>query len=316
MTERGGMAANENERRIDETIARIAARSHHVDAFEAAVAEAESKLHIEMRTPATGANRPVDLTRRAIERAVRGYVGWISAQVAAFDRSIFSAVRELGDRVRAVEARTDVVGSAVTRLERSVVPPDGFDGFDGELATAREEAMSQPWADRALDALGHPGGRVLHAEAGTGTMVAALQAKGFDAYGVEPSYGTYEVGVEEGLEIHYGDVVDHLLRVPRGALSRIILSGCVERLGVPDLVTLSRCAGALLERGGRIVVCSATPESWSRTEHPAVADLAPGRPLHSATWVELLAREHFDGIIVLDDAPEWYVVSAERSDRG
>jgi hypothetical protein len=176
--------------------------------------------------------------------------------------------------------------------------------------------MSQPWADRALDALGRPDGRVLHAEAGTGRMVAALQAKGIDAYGVEPSYATYEVGVDEGLEIHYGGVVDHLLRVPRGALSGIVLSGCVERLGVPDLVTLSRSAGALLERGGRIVVCSATPESWSRTKHPVVADLAPGRPLHSATWVDLLAREHFDGIIVLDEDPEWYVVSAQRSDRG
>jgi hypothetical protein len=335
------MATSESERRVDATIARLAARTH-VDAFESAIAAAESNLHIEMRAPARDANRPVELARRTIERSVRGYVSWVASQVAAFDRSIVSAVRELGDRVRTVEQTVDRLGVAATRLERSVVTPDGFDNM---VAPTREEAMSQAWAGRALEALGHVSGRVLHAEAGTGRMVLALQGNDIDAYGVEPSYAAYEVGTEAGLEIHYGDVIEHLHRVPLGALSGIMLSGCVERLGVPDLVTISRRAGALLESRGRIVICSAAPEYWIRAKSPVGVDLAPGHPLHSATWVELLTREHFDKIVVLEgprpsfavlpeeicgaaainanfevvralcDASEWYVVSAERGER-
>ena len=215
--ERDGMASNENVRRIDDTIARFAARAHGADAFESALAAAESNLHIEMHGPPKNANRPVELTRRAIERAVRGYVGWIASQVAAFDGAILEAVRELGNRVRAAEENVDVLRSAVTRLERSVVTPDGLDAL---METTREDPMGQAWAERALDALGHPDGRVLHAEAGTGRMVAALQAKGIDAYGVEPSYATYEVGVEEGLEIHFGGVIEHLRRVPADCTRR------------------------------------------------------------------------------------------------
>lgn len=341
--ERDGMASNENVRRIDDTIARFAARAHGADAFESALAAAESNLHIEMHGTPKNANRPVELTRRTIERAVRGYVGWIASQVAAFDGAILEAVRELGNRVRAAEENVDVLRSAVTRLERSVVTPDGLDAL---METTREDPMGQAWAEHALDALGHVGGRVLHAEAGRGSMVASLRANGIDAYGVEPVYAAYEAGADEGLELHFGGVIEHLRRVPAGALAGIVLSGCVERLGVPDLVTISRLAGALLETRGRLVICSATPEYWSRAKSSVGADLAPGRPLHSETWVELLTSQHFDEMVVLDgprpsfrqvpeetanaetingnfeilrafcDAPEWYVVSATLSEPG
>jgi hypothetical protein len=335
------MTGDENAGRIDDTIARLAARG--ADAFDAALAAAASSLPIETRVPATNAARPVELTRRTIERAIRGYVGWIASQVEAFDGAILAAVRELGDRLRAAEADVAVVRSAVARLERSVVT---HDGCDDAIAAAPEDAMSEAWAARALEALGPVRGRVLHAEAGRGTLVAALRTRGVDVYGVEPRPAAYESGVEQGLEIHSGGALEHLRRVPAGVLSGIVLSGCVERLGVPDLVAISRLVGTGLEGRGRLVVASAAPEHWARTQSPVGADLLPGRPLHSATWVELLGAQPFDDIVVLDgprptlrpvpattagadvindnfetlrarcDAPEWYIVAATRRERG
>ena len=53
---------------------------------------------------------------------------------------------------------------------------------------------------------------------------------------------------------------------------------------------LADLATAALVDGGRLALVGTAPESWTRVAGVVAADLAPGRPLHSATWAELLER--------------------------
>jgi len=257
------------ERELDAMFARYAPASASDD-FDDVLAFAETQSFIHADVPTASRRAPLAYVKRVLRTFMAWYVRFLAQQVTAFAGAITRAVSLLGRRVDALETAT-----AVTP-ERALVRGDA----GPDLA---------PWLQLVVGAVADAPGRVLHAEAGAGRLVQALADSGVDAYGIEPVEDTGLEAARAGLDIRTDDVLGHLRSVPDGVLGGVVLSGCIDRRPLGEVLALPDRAVAALAPGGLVVVLSAGPGAWARGLDPVVADLAPGRPLHPETWVHLLS---------------------------
>lgn len=207
--------------------------------------------------------------KRAVDRLVGWYVRYHTAQLARGQWAAARALHTLADEVEALRPS----------LAAEAGWPTAADGPD------------RWWLDLALDALrGAAPGRVLHWACGSGGLLDALADAGLDAYGVDGSADAVTAAVARGRDARTDGLAEHLETVAPGSLAGVVLDGPVQWLGPGqrDRV-LDRLPDALAP-GGVLVLASATPAAWARTAPPAVADLAPGCPLHPETWVSLLGE--------------------------
>jgi hypothetical protein len=146
------------------------------------------------------------------------------------------------------------------------------------------------------------------AECGDGQLLRTLA--GLDVYGVEPRADLAESAALSGLDVRNDGVLDHLRLVEAGALSGVVLVGMVDRAPVGAQVAALEHAARVVGPGGRLAVAGTSPAAWG-ADNPVEADLAPGRPLHPATWVHLLEQLGFatPDVVERDGA---YVVTTAR----
>src|SRR5207247_2359476 len=144
------------------------------------------------------------------------------------------------------------------------------------------------------------GGRVLHGEAGDGSLVAHLVQAGIDAYGVEPDDDIALEGAARSLDIRADELAAHLKLLDSGSLAGVVLSGVINRLPLGGQLELLDLGAAKLAPNGRLVILGTDPAAWGRTRSPVQADLSPGRPLHADTWVALLQARGFGPVDVWD----------------
>jgi len=228
-------------------------------------------LAIDTEVPVDSSSRVKSAGKRALRGAQRWYVRYLAEQVEHMGRTIGGALVGLDARLRRVEEQA---------------------GVQHAMLRAEVLASSAPALDPAvpaicLSALAGASGRVVHAEAGGGDLVLALQAAGIDAYGVDPG-----LGVEPGrsdLEIWRVDVLEHLRSLEPRSLGGAVLSGIVDRLPPGELVALVDVVWAALEETAAMVVVTTDPRWWLRLGSVR-ADLAPGRPLNPETWVHLFVE--------------------------
>lgn len=261
------------ERELDEMFDRFAPPSVS-DSFEAALGRAESRGYITDDAPTESARLGSPQMKRVIVRTVGFYVRHVVTQVNELSGNLTRALRLLGDRVRAVEA---------------AVP-----ATDPRLRTPAErlpEVTTEPSAllDREVGArLASTTGRVAVLECGDGAILRALLDAGVDAYGVEGNVAVADRAAVAGLEVRGGDPLEHLRGLADDVLAGLVLRGWIETRPVGDLVEAATRAAAVVAPNGRVVIVSRSPEYFAASD-PVRADLAPGRPLHAATWMHLLA---------------------------
>ena len=94
-----------------------------------------------------------------------------------------------------------------------------------------------------------------------------------------------------GLEVREDEVLDHLRLVPPDGVGGIVLVGCVDRLGLGQQLALLDAAAHVLAAGGTLAVVTGCARPTALPTEMIAADLAPGRPLHPATWQHLLDRQ-------------------------
>ena len=258
------------ERELDAMFARYAPASASDDFDDVlAFAETQSFIHADVSTASRRA--PIAYVKRVLRTVMAWYVRFLAQQVTAFAGAITRAVSLLGRRVDALETATAVTPERTLTRGDAAAPDLG------------------PWVDVVLGAVADAPGRVLHAEAGAGGLVQALADAGLDAYGIEPVEETSLTAARAGLDVRADDVLAHLRNVPDAALGGVVLSGCVDRLPLGEVLAITDRAVATVGPGGVVVVISAGPAAWALGLDPVVADLAPGRPLHPETWAHLLA---------------------------
>lgn len=269
----------EFERELDLVFARFSPVHAIGDDFHQVLERAEQSTFIDVLAPTESSMPLVPHVKRIVRKAIIWEVRYVAQQVSAFASATARAVRLLGERV--------------DRLERAR-PGDGRTG-----QAERPGPDLAGWEALVVEALAGRPGRVLHADAEDGALVARLGLAGVDAYGVDP----VERAAPAGVELRRDDALAHLRALPEGALAGVVLSGCVDRLPLADQRELAELA---LSRapGGVVVVLGTDPRAAAAGAADVVAaDLAPGRPLHAATWAELLGRAGARSAVAVEVVP-------------
>lgn len=280
------------ERDLDLVFARFAPATVSGDDFGGLIEAADRTSFVDPDPPVESRLPAVSLLKKVERKLLGWFFRYVTQQVTAFAGVVVQALRLLGRRVDALEAATAAADPTVLDAARRAGAAADIGGLAAAVATHLAGAT----------------GRVLVAEAGDGALLRDLA--GVDAYGVEPRLELAESAALTGLDVRAGEVPDHLDAVEDGALGGVVLAGIVDRapLGV-QLAVLARVAAALAG-GGRLAVVSSQPDLWGRA-NPVEADLAPGRPLHAATWVHLLEQHGFTGADVVE-GDGMYAITATR----
>jgi len=277
---RAGEIPTTYERELDALFASIAPVGARFDSVEAVLAQTERIAGFDVTAPTASNIRGGALVKRGLQRAVGWQFHFFAGQVQAFAYSTLRAFRLLTDRVVALERRLPITDPRV----------------DAMLTIDRDHLDLDPWLDLVPRWCAGRPGRVLHAESGTGALVVALNAAGIDAYGVDPRDDAGAMADAAGAETRSTGALDHLRALPPSALGGLVLSGCVDRLGLGDQLELGEHAWRVLAPGGRLVVLGSDPRHWVLHGDPVTADLTFGRPLHAETWTHVVDGLGFDAL--------------------
>ena len=229
--------------------------------------------------------RRLDRLRRGRERAGRAAEDETSELAEAMGH-VVEAFRFLSARVTTLEAR-------IAAEDR---PVDGA----AWLVPARELG---PWLGPvAAHVLARtPGGDIVHADCGEGSLLAALAGRGAVALGVEPRGAVALRALEDGCSVSICEMSEFLAAREAGSLGGIVLNGVVDRLPLHALLPLLAQCRRALAHGAPLVIVSELTGAGDTREPPA-RDLIAGRPLHASTWELLLERSGFAEVAPLDGA--------------
>lgn len=296
---RSGDLPTDLERDLDRLFEAVAPPGAIGTGFEPTLERAASAALVDPVGPTDSRFPGVSFLRRVLRRLLAFYVEHVVRQVSAFGVTLVRAVRLLGKRVSALEARSP----ALDPRARSLVAPVASD-----IDTA-------PWTQLAENLFGKSSGRVLHAECGDGRLAARLAEIGVDVYGVDPRDDAAALADGLRVEVRAVDVLAHMRALPKGSLGGIVLSGCVDRLAMGDLAEIAGLAAAATADGAPMLILGVHPAFWARSRSPLAADLAPGHPLHPETWEWLLANRGFEDVEThLGPSPELDAVDDAAAD--
>lgn len=242
----------------------------------------DGSAYVDVAVPVESQKMVGSYVKRLIRKTMGWYIGFIVHQIVKFAWAVSRMFHVVVDHIEDLE--TVVESQRTPELPPSAVPV--------------ADAGSSWWAPAAVAALTGVTGRVLHADCGQGTLLDALMAAGIDAYGVDPAESAVELAVGRGLDARAESVLDHLGVVADEALAGLVLSGSIQWLHPQQRDRLVSLAASRLALDGRVVIQSATPESWTATTSHLVSDLAPGRPLHADTWSHLLGQLGFGQVTI------------------
>src|SRR5919108_3285565 len=159
------------ERELDVVFARYAP-VHAVDGdFERVLTRAGELTFVDPLAPTDSRLPAITFTKRVIRKLSLWMLRHLSVQTTGFAETITRAVRLLGRRVDA--------------LEQAMPSPVLADAGAGRQSTAGVPD-EEHWAAFLAKHLADVDGRVLHLEAGSGSLVTALADSGVDVYGVDP----------------------------------------------------------------------------------------------------------------------------------
>jgi hypothetical protein len=261
-----GELSPELERELDIVFARYAPVHVLEGDFDRVLARAEELTFVDPLVPAESRLPPVVFVKKVVRKLTLWMLRFLAVQVSGFAETITRAVQLLGRRVDLLE---------------QALPVATLPAADAGPASVADEDHWAGFLRMHLDGID---GRVLHVEAGGGTLVATLVDAGIDAYGVDP------VVRSEGTDVRVQAAADHLAKVAEGGLAAVILSGWVDRLPLPGKATLLDAALSKVRSGGQVVVLGRDPRAWAAHVGTVQADLAAGRPLHAETWQRLLGE--------------------------
>lgn len=276
------------ERDLDLVFARFAPVAVHGDDLDGLIAAADRTAFIDPDLPTESRLPAVSIVKRVERKLIGWIIRWLTQQVTAFGGVVVQALKLIARRLE--------------RLEEVSA------GADPALLGSAASSSATRLDDVIASHLAGVQGRVLVAESGDGALLRTLGD--LDVYGVEPRADLAESAALTGLDVRNDAVLDHLRLVESGALSGVVLAGIVDRAPVGAQVALLEHAARVVGPGGRLAVAGTSPAAWG-TDNPVEADLAPGRPLHPATWVHLLGQVGFAGPAVVERDGA-YVVTAAR----
>lgn len=266
-------------RELDELFSRFApVGSRRGEDLAQAVAMVDAAAFIDPMVPVESRIPGGRLAKRVLRKLSFWYASFITAQVSRFAATVARVLHAIDDRLEVIEEA--VVPAAL--------PP----------VVADDESGQHWWEDQAVRVLEGLDGRVLHAACGEGGLVRRLVRSGVDAYGIDPRADVVESAAADPdalsvIDLRPADVIEHLRRLPHGALSGVVLSGVTEVLGPSERLKLVDLLSSRITAEGLVVLHSLSPAAFERIRGGVAADMSPGRPMRAETWRMLFEERGF-----------------------
>jgi hypothetical protein len=295
---RSGELPPQAERELDALFLRFSPTSATPAGLEEALRLVDASSFIDPVVPVASSKSGGAYVKRGIRQASLWYMSFVTQQMSEFASATSRVLRSFDDQIRSIRRELE--------LQRVPAAP--------VIEVDWAHGPSAWWASDVVSALQGRSGRVLHAAAGDGWLVARLREAGLDAYGVEPRPGVHERSSDPELDLREEPVLDHLRAVAPGDLAAVVFSGIVDGMTPPEREMLTRSALEALGPSGVLVIHSLSRGGWSSDRAPLEADIAAGHPLRRATWAGLLDAAGFD--VAVHEGREGldYLVVAIRSE--
>jgi hypothetical protein len=277
------------ERELDLVFARFAPPAAAGDDLDSVLEAVDRTSFIDPDPPVDSRIPAVSILKKVERKLLGWFFRFLAQQVTAFGGVVVQALRLIGARLETLEDAVPGTNPALADLSRSISEP----------------VTAGPVADAVAAHLKGASGRILVAEAGDGSLLRRMED--LDVYGIEPRVELAESVAMTGLDVREGEVLAHLRNVEDGALAGAVLAGVVDRAPLPTKLGIIERVATALAPGGRLVVIGTDPAGWG-VGNPVEADLAPGRPLHPATWSHVLTEHGFTGCEVVDALGTYAVV--------
>jgi hypothetical protein len=253
------------EQELDALFESLAPQDRGTGDFDSVLEELDRTSFIDAQAPVASDIRAGAAVKKTIRRLTAWQFDHLSRQISAFDHAVSLALRQVDQRLAA--------------LERLLPALDA-----DNLPDLPPPVLRADWSDAVSSAVSGRSGRVLVAAGNAAALVTRLRGEGVDAYALDPTASAVAADVVPG-----EDVLDHLQGVAAGALAGVVVLGGADRLTVPGAILLGERMATALRSGGAAVVVGTNPRMWAASVTPIVADLSPGRPLHPDTWRAILA---------------------------
>jgi len=163
-------------------------------------------------------------------------------------RNATNEQKSANDRIRTLEVRFE--------------PLVDLDHFEFAKAYRGDEAVIKTRLEKYARSYG-PVKRILDFGCGRGEFLLACSQLGIGAYGVDRDADMISHCELQGLEAVQGDALEHLKGLPARSLDGIFTAQVVEHLTPAEIVELIRLAGEKLKRGGKIIIETINPNTWS-----------------------------------------------------
>jgi SAM-dependent methyltransferase len=144
---------------------------------------------------------------------------------------------------------------------------------------------------------------VLDIGCGRGEMLAALEAAGIRARGIDVNGAMASHASGRGLDATHADALEYLGALPDGALGGMIATQVIEHLEPAYLVRLLDAAARTLRAGAPIVLETINPTCWHGFFSSYIRDLTHVRPVHPDTLQYLLRASAFERVTICYSAP-------------
>jgi O-antigen chain-terminating methyltransferase len=245
----------------------------------------------------------------AIERSLND-IGELRTQLAVLRRSVESLTDRLRPTAAQSPATDSVIHDASSRAAAAERRSDDGDArarssraYDGPTYIAFEDAFRG--SDRAIEErlrayvpLFEGRSDVLDIGCGRGEMLAALQAAGIAARGIDVSGAMVSAARGRGVAATEADALAYVSALPPGSLGGVVATQVVEHLEPAYLIELVAAIARALRPGSPVVVETINPACWLAFFSSYVRDLTHVRPVHPDTMQYLLRAAGFERVSI------------------
>jgi len=144
---------------------------------------------------------------------------------------------------------------------------------------------------------------VLDLGCGRGEFLELLREQGIAARGIDSNPEMVARCIERGLEVTQADALSHLQGLPDASVGGLFSAQVVKHLEPRYLMRLLEAVHRTLRPGGRAVIETINPASWSSFFSAYLRDVTHRQPLHPDTLQHLLRAAGFVSVDVVYCSP-------------
>lgn len=253
---------------IEQALSQLDSQIQRVDAVETASEQLRGQLEESEETLRTSIQNLEGFIPKLMQDITSDF-----AQLRAVQASLGTQIDEVGgelvantiDIKRIGKSHDALEADATSRLqvlEKRFEPLVDLDHFDFAKTYRGNEAEIRSRLEKYARNFGDVK-RVLDFGCGRGEFLSACSELDIGAYGVDQDSDMISHCNLQGLEVVEGDALEHLRGLGARSLDGIFSSQVVEHMTPAEIVELIQLASKKLKRGGKIIIETINPNTWS-----------------------------------------------------